>query len=168
VNLGVAYNGLKRFADGASAYEKAIELNPQQFITWGNLGEAQYYEGRKSEALQAYRKAVELATEQLKVNPRDPDVLSNLANYHSVLGDRDLAMLYLKQALQYGDIDKDIFIDAASVYNHLGEPGLAIQWLAKAVHEGYPSSKIRGNPEFRNLIGTPGYEATLGKPGLSQ
>ena len=168
VNLGVAYEGLKRFADGAIAYEKAIELNPQQFITWGNLGEAQYYEGRKSEALQAYRKAVELATEQLKVNPRDPDVLSNLANYHSVLGDRDLAMLYLKQALQYGDKDKDIFIDAASVYNHLGETGPAIQWIGKAVHEGYPLSKIRGMPEFRNLIGTPGYEAMLGKPGLSR
>jgi serine/threonine protein kinase/tetratricopeptide (TPR) repeat protein len=165
VNLGVAYNGLKRFADEAAAYEKAIELNPQQFITWGNLGEARYYEGHKSEALQAYRKAVELATEQLKVNPRDPDVLSNLANYHSMLGDRDAAMQYLKQALQYGENDKQIFVDAASVYNHLGETGLAIQWIGKAVHEGYPASRIRGAPEFRNLTGNPGYEVILGKPG---
>ena len=168
VNLGVAYNGLKRFADGAIAYEKAIELDPEQFITWGDLAEAQYYEGRKSEALQAYRKAVELATEQLKVNPHDPDVLSNLANYHSMLGDRDKAMQYLKQALQYGQNDKEILMDAASVYNHLGDTALAVQWIGKAVHEGYPPATIRGAPEFRNLAGNPGFEAILGRPGFSR
>ncbi|MDX6460123.1 MAG: eukaryotic-like serine/threonine-protein kinase [Acidobacteriaceae bacterium] len=168
LNLGVAYNGLKRFADGAIAYEKAIELDPEQFITWGNLAEAQYYGGRKSEALQAYRKAVELATEQLKVNPHDPDVLSNLANYHSMLGDRDQAMQYLKQALQYGQNDKEILVDAASVYNHLGDTALAVQWIGKAVHEGYPPAKLRGAPEFRNLAGNPAFEAILGRPGFPQ
>src|ERR1700752_3659481 len=35
-DLVVAYNGLKRFADEAIAYEKAIELDPAEFITWGN------------------------------------------------------------------------------------------------------------------------------------
>jgi eukaryotic-like serine/threonine-protein kinase len=168
VNLGVAYNGLKRFAEGATAYEKAIELDPEQFITWGNLAEAQYYEGRRSEALQAYRKAVELATEQLKVNPHDPDVLSNLANYHSLLGDRDQAIQYLKQALQYGQNDKEILVDAASVYNHLGDTAQAVQWIGKAVHEGYPPTKIRGAPEFRNLAGNPVFEAFLAGPGFSR
>jgi hypothetical protein len=70
--------------------------------------------------------------------------------------------------LQYGENDKQIFVDAASVYNHLGETGLAIEWIGKAVHEGYPASRIRGFPEFRNLERNPGYEAILGKPGLSQ
>jgi len=158
VNLGVANYGLKRFPEAVSAYEEAIKLNPQQFITWGNLAEARYYRGNKDEAMQAYRKAVELAGEELKVNPNDPDVLSNLANYYSVLGDRDHALLYLKQALQYGHNDKDILVDAASVYNHLGETGLAVEWLGKAVHEGYPSGKIRDNPEFHNLKDNPGYQ----------
>jgi tetratricopeptide (TPR) repeat protein len=154
---------MRRFADGAAAYEKAIELNPQQFITWGNLGEARYYQGNKAGAFQAYRKAVELATEQLKVNPHDPDVLSNLANYYSVLGDRDHAMLCLKQALQYGENDKDILVDAASVYNHLGETGPALEWIGKALQEGYPASKISEASEFRNLRDDPAFQATLAK-----
>jgi eukaryotic-like serine/threonine-protein kinase len=167
INLGVAYDGLKRFADGAAAYEKAIELNPQQFITWGNLGEARYYNGSKAEALQAYRKAVELATEQLKVNPHDPDILSNLANYYSVLGDRNHALMYLQQALQYGQSDKDILVDAASVYNHLGETTLAVEWLRKAVRGGYPPSKIRAGFEFRNLKDNPDYQSIVGnRPSL--
>jgi len=161
-NLGVAYGGLGRFAEEATAYEEAIKLNPKQYVIWGNLGEARYYTGAKNEALTAYRKAVELANEELKVNPHDPDVLSNLANYYSVLGDRNHALLYLQQALAYGHNDKDILVDAASVYNHLGETGLAVEWLGKAVEAGYPASKIKDLPEFSNLKDNAGYRQLTG------
>jgi serine/threonine protein kinase/tetratricopeptide (TPR) repeat protein len=158
VNLGVAYGGLNRFGDEAAAYEEAIKLNPREYVTWGNLAEARYYAGLKNEALTAYRKAVELASEELKVNPHDSDVLSNLANYYSVLGQRDDALFYLQQALQYGHNDKEVLVDAASVYNHLGESGVAVEWLGKAIQAGYPASKIVGIPEFRNLDNNPGYK----------
>jgi serine/threonine-protein kinase len=163
VDLGAAYAGLNRFADEAAAYEEAIKLDPREFITWGNLGEARYYSGEKEQALPAYRKAVELATEELKVNPHDPDVLGNLANYYSVLGDRDRALSYLQQALQYGHNDKDILVDAASVYNHLGDSGVAVEWLEKAIHAGFPASRIAGTPEFKNLSDNPGYQQLTAK-----
>jgi len=163
VNLGVAYAGLNRFADEAAAYEEAIKLDPREFITWGNLGEGRYYNGEKEQALVAYRKAVELAGEELKVNPHDPDVLSNLANYYSVLGDRGRALSTLQQALQYGHNDKDILVDAASVYNHLGDSGVAVEWLEKAIHAGYPASRIAGIPEFKNLSDSPGFQQLTAK-----
>ncbi len=163
VDLGVAYAGLNRFADEAAAYEEANKLDPREFITWGNLGEARYYNGEKAQALAAYRKAVELAVEELKVNPHDSDVLSNLANYYSILGDRDRALSYLQQALQYGHNDKDILVDAASVYNHLGDSGVAVEWLEKAVHAGYPASRIAGIPEFQNLNDNPGFQQLTAK-----
>ncbi len=168
VNLGAAYFGLNNYAEVVSADEEAIKLNPRQFITWGNLGEARYYTGARNEAMAAYRKAVELANEELKVNPHDPDVLSNLANYYSMLGDRDHALLYLQQALQYGHNDKEILVDAASVYNHLGETGVAVEWLGKAVQAGYPVSRITGNPEFRNLNDNPGYRQLTEKAQSSR
>jgi len=157
VNLGAAYFGLKRFGDEAAAYEEAIKLDPKEYVTWGNLAEARYYTGNKSAATEAYRKAIELAGEELKVNPHDPDVLSNLANYYSVTGQRNEALTYLQQALQYGHNDKEILVDAASVYNHLGETGLAVEWLAKAVGAGYPASRVANSPEFSNLENNPGY-----------
>src|SRR5207302_8377280 len=89
------------------------------------------YLGAKNEALAAYRKAVELASQELKVNPHDPDVLSSVASYYSEMGDRDHALLYLGQSLQNGHNDKDILLDAATVYNNLGETGLAVEWLGK-------------------------------------
>ena len=157
VNLGVAYFGLHRFADEAAAYEEAIKLDPKEYVTWGNLAEARYYAGAKSAAMDAYHRAIELAEEELKVNAHDPDVLSNLANYYSVAGQREEALFYLQQALQYGHNDKEILVDAASVYNHLGETGLAVEWLAKAVGAGYPASRVANSPEFKNLENNPGY-----------
>ncbi|MGA8763347.1 MAG: tetratricopeptide repeat protein, partial [Candidatus Sulfotelmatobacter sp.] len=158
VNLGTAYFGLNQFADAAVAFEEATKLDPQQSVTWGNLGAALYYGGKKDQAMGAHRKAVELALEELKVNPRDPVVLSALAGYYAILSDRKHALLYLGQALQYGHNDKATLIDAAGVYNQLGETGLAIEWLGKAVQAGYTADKIRSDPEFANLVNTPGYQ----------
>ena len=157
VNLGTAYFGLNQFADAAVAFEEAANsttgINPSR----GNLGAALYYGGKKDRAMGAHRKAVELALEELKVNPRDPVVLSALAGYYAILSDRKHALLYLGQALQYGHNDKATLIDAAGVYNQLGETGLAIEWLGKAVQAGYTADKIRSDPEFANLVNTPGY-----------
>jgi eukaryotic-like serine/threonine-protein kinase len=161
VNLGTAYSGLSNFADAANAYEEANKLDPQQYVTWGNLGDALYYSGKKDQSVVPYRKAVELASSTLKVNPHDPDVFSSLASYYSMLGDRKNAILYLGQALQYGHNDKDLLLDAASVYNHLGQTGLALEWLAKAVQAGYTRDRIRSLHDFDNLVSTPGYQQLM-------
>jgi serine/threonine protein kinase/tetratricopeptide (TPR) repeat protein len=161
VNLGAAYFGLGRFDDAAKAYQEAIRLDPQQQVIWGNLGAALYYGGKKDQALGPHRKAIELALADLKVNPRDADLLSSLAGYYSMLGDRKNALLYLGQALQYGHNDKGILIDAAGVYNQLGETGPAIEWLGKAIQAGYTTDKIRSDPEFANLANVPGYQQLM-------
>jgi eukaryotic-like serine/threonine-protein kinase len=161
VNLCTSYFGLTRYAEAASACEEATKLGPEQYVAWGNLGEAYYGSGAKEKAVAPFRKAVELTQAQLKVNPHDPDVLSSLANYSAMLGDRKNAQLYIEQALQYGHNDKSILMDAASVYNHLGEGGLAIEWLAKAVQAGYTPDKIRSWHEFDNLASTPGYQQLM-------
>jgi eukaryotic-like serine/threonine-protein kinase len=161
VNLGAAYFGLGKFDDAAKAYQEAIKLDPQQHIVWGNLGAALYYSGKKNESMGPNRKAAELALEELKVNPRDADLLSSVAGYYSMLGDRKNALLYLSQALQYGHNDKEVLIDAAGVYNQLGETGLAIEWLGKAVQAGYTADKIRSDPQFANLANTPGYQQLI-------
>jgi eukaryotic-like serine/threonine-protein kinase len=161
VNLGVAYFGLNKFAEAAEAYQAAAKLDPQQYVIWGNLGDALFYSGKKDQSVTPYRKAIELASAELKVNPRDPDVLSSLASYYSMLGDRKDALLYLGQALQYGHNDKDVLLDAASVYNHLGEGSLAIEFLAKMMQAGYTADKIRSLHDFDNLAGMPAYRQLL-------
>jgi tetratricopeptide (TPR) repeat protein len=109
----------------------------------------------------AFRKAILLASEGLKVNPHDPDVLSTLANYYSMVGDRKNALSYLGQALQYGHNDKDVLKDAASIYNQLGDSGPALEYLAKMVQAGYTPEKIRSMHDFDNLANTPAYRQLM-------
>ena len=167
-NLGNSYFAAHKFADAAAAYEQATKLEPQQYVTWGNLGEARYYEGKKDEAMRAYHKAAELAGGQLKVNPRDTDVLSDAAEYYAMLGDRKQALLYLEKSLQYGHSEKELLFTAAEVYNELRETGLALEWLTKAVQAGYSPSKFRDFPAFRNLANNPHFQELVGKPQASR
>jgi eukaryotic-like serine/threonine-protein kinase len=161
VNLGMAYAGLREWTEAVSAYQEAIKLDPQESITWGNLGNAFYYGGQKAASRQPYQKAIELCLEELKVNPKDPLVLSEAAGYYSMLDDRNHALEYLKQALEYGRNDKEILLDAAGVYNQLGDSGPALEWLGKAIQAGYTREKIQADPEFANLVDTPAYQQLM-------
>ncbi len=161
VNLGMAHQGLKQWGDAVDAYQEAIKLDPQESVTWGDLGTVLYYGGQKNASAKPYRKAIELSLEELKVNPRDPLALSYLAGYYSMLDDRQHALEYLKQALEYGRNDKEILLDAAGVYNQLGDTGPALEWLGKAVQAGYTTEKIQADPEFANLVNTPGYQQLM-------
>jgi tetratricopeptide (TPR) repeat protein len=163
-NLGFSYFAVHNFAEAASSYMEATKLDPQQYVAWGNLAEAQYYAGKRDEAAHAYRNAIELAGHQLQVNPHDSDVLSDMSEYYSMLGDRTLALRCLTLALQYGHSEKELMFTAAEVYNQLGETGLALEWLTKAVHAGYPINKFRDFPTFGNLAQNPRYQELVGKP----
>jgi serine/threonine-protein kinase len=161
VNLGAAYFGLGRFDDAAKTYQEAIKLDPEQQVVWGDLGAALYYSGKKDQAVGPHRKAIELALADLKVNPRDAELLSTVAGYYSMLGDRKNSLLYLGQALQYGHNDKNVVLDAAGVYNKLGDTGLAIEWLAKTMQAGYTPEHIRTLREFDNLANNPIYQQLM-------
>ncbi|HEY2170982.1 MAG TPA: protein kinase [Candidatus Angelobacter sp.] len=160
-NLGSAYFHLRRYSEAAGAYTEATRINNSDYKILGNLGNAQYFAGNRQEADQAYRKGIALGEEALKVNPRDPEVLINLATSHVVLGDRAPALKYLDQALAYGKTDKEILFDAALVYNRLGETGTALEWLAKALQAGYPLTTVRESPDLDNLHGNPRYQALV-------
>jgi eukaryotic-like serine/threonine-protein kinase len=160
-NLGTAYFGLHNYSEAAKAYEQATRLSPEQYVSWGNLGNARYYSGAREEAKPAFHKAAELAERELSVNPRDPEVLGDLAAYDAMLGERQRALFYLEQSLEHARNDKDLIFNAADVYNQLGETGLALEWLAKAVHAGYPVDKFKDLPVFSNLASNPQYQALV-------
>jgi len=155
VNLGAAYFGLGRFDDAVGAYQEAVKLDPEQQIVWGDLGAALYYSGKKDQSVGPHRKAIELALADLKVNPHDAELLSSVAGYYSMVGDRKNALLYIGQALQYGHND------TAGVYNKLGDTGLAIEWLAKTMQAGYTPEHIRGLHEFDNLADNPSFQRLM-------
>jgi tetratricopeptide (TPR) repeat protein/TolB-like protein len=162
-NIAVALFHLHRFQDSVNNFKEALKLDDNDYQTWGNMADSSYYGGDTASAASFYRKAITMAEQQLKVNPRDPGVLADLASYHSMLGDRAQALSYLDRSLALGQNDKELLLNAAVVYNQLHETGPALEWLGKALAAGYSRSVVATGAPFDNLHDNPQYQALMGK-----
>ena len=152
---------LHRFQEATQNNLLALKLSDTDYSTWGNLGDSYYYGGNQQAAGEAYRKAILLAEQQLKLNPRDASVMADLANYHSMVGERKQALDFLDRALQIGHGDKELLFIAAGVYNQLRETGPALEFLGKALAAGYSRSVVGATASFDNLHENPRYQALM-------
>jgi eukaryotic-like serine/threonine-protein kinase len=160
VNLAVAYLRLRKFDQAARTTQEALKLDDSDYQTWGNLGDCYYYGGHQSDAMESYKKAISLAEQKLKINSKDTDVLSDLAGYWSMLGNRAQALDYLDRSL-VGNKDKELLFQAALVYNQLHETGTALEWLSKALAAGYSKSVASKTPNLDNLHDNLRYQALM-------
>jgi len=160
-NIAVAQFRLRHFQESVRNFEEALKFEDSTYETWGNLGDASYYGGDPTSATDSYRKAIELGQQQLKINPRDPSVLADLANYYSMLGDRKQALSYLDSSLRLEPNDKELLFNAAEVYNQLHETGPALEWLEKALNAGYSRSVVATTTALDNLRSNPRYQALM-------
>jgi tetratricopeptide (TPR) repeat protein len=118
-NVGTVYYAEKKYRSAISRYTRALEYAPESASIWSNLGTAYYARGKYDLMTQAYTKALQL----------DPDVfekhgsvgtqmqdrgVADKARYHfelakmyAVSGKNDLALQYLRKALEEGFKEKD-------------------------------------------------------------
>jgi serine/threonine protein kinase/tetratricopeptide (TPR) repeat protein len=158
-NLGTAYFQLQRYADAAAAYEQSTQLDPRNYLVWGNLGDAYFWAaGRRQDAAAAYLKAIELAGEALRVNPRDALVLSCVSLYHGMLGERTPALEYMKRAMELEPKRPDLLLNAAIAYEQLGEHSQSLDTLDEAVRAGLDPSQLRQLPNFDSLRDLPRFQ----------
>jgi serine/threonine protein kinase/tetratricopeptide (TPR) repeat protein len=169
-NLATTYFRLREFEDAAHNYSQALAFNDQNYVLWGNLGDALYYSGkRRSESVSAFERAISLARASLEVNPRDADVTGDLATYYSMVGNRGQALAYLQTALNLsGAKDAGILFQAALVHNQFGETDEALKWLARAVAGGYSLATISDAPALDNLHSNPKFRALLTSGGSEE
>jgi eukaryotic-like serine/threonine-protein kinase len=158
-NLGTAYFQLRRYTDAAAAYEQSTQLDPQNYVLWGNLGDAYFWTPeRRHEAAGAYTRATALALEALRVNSRDAVALSSVSLYRAMLGERRAAVDYLERALRIEPKRPDLLLNAAIAYRQLGEEDQALDYLEKAVTAGLPAESLRDLPNFDSLRNKPRFQ----------
>jgi serine/threonine protein kinase/tetratricopeptide (TPR) repeat protein len=155
-NLGTAYFQLHRYADAVVAFEQSTQLDPQNYVFWGNLGDAYYWApGRHAEATAAYGKGIALGEEQLRINPRDTQALSSLAMYHAMRGERKPALDNVDAALRLNPKSPDLLFNAGIAYQQLGDTQRALDVLEKAVAAGIAPATLRDTPNFDGLRANP-------------
>jgi serine/threonine protein kinase/tetratricopeptide (TPR) repeat protein len=161
-NLATTYFYLRRFPEAASMYAEAVKLNDRNYVMWGNLADAEYrIPGKGPDAELAYKTAIKLAEQELQVNPNNAVVLGNLADYYSVLGDKERSLRYVRESLARAPDDASVAFKAAQVYDQLGQNETATEWLMKAVAAGYSPTIVRDSPVLDNLRSDPRVQALL-------
>jgi eukaryotic-like serine/threonine-protein kinase len=151
-NLGTAYFFQGKFAEAVDGYQRALQLNDRNYDVWGNLGDAYYWApGRRAESAPAYRRAIALAMAQVQVNPNDAALLSYIAQYHAMLGEKSPALNYIGRALRLDPRSAEVALTAAIIYDQIGNVDSTFVMLSKAIKAGVPKSLIQSTPNFSNL-----------------
>jgi tetratricopeptide (TPR) repeat protein len=162
-NLAFAHFNLKEYAESALLFERASQLDPQNFEIWGNLGDAYYWtQNQRSKSRAAYEEAVNLASKVLQVNSRDTATITALAYYQAMLGNSGLARSYIKQALRIAPNSSDVLFNAALIANQFGNTKEALNFLDKAVAAGCSKALLQDTPNFDNLRAEARFKKLLG------
>jgi tetratricopeptide (TPR) repeat protein len=162
-NLAFAHFNLKEYAESALLFERASQLDPENFEIWGNLGDAYYWApDQRSKSRAAYEKAVNLASKVLQVNSHDTPTITAIAYYQAMLGHSGQARSYIKEALRIAPNSSDVLFNAALIANQLGSTKEALNYLDKAVASGCSRALLRDTPNFDNLRGEVRFKKLLG------
>jgi len=157
-NLAVAYFQMRRYADSAGQFERAVQLDPKNYVLWGNLGDAYYWSpGQREKSGEAYGRAITLGEEKLRVNPNDAQLLSSLGMYHAMRDEKKAALDNLNGSLKLQPKEPNLIFNAAIVYQQLGNTKEALNSLERAVALGITPEMIRDTPNFDALGANPRY-----------
>jgi serine/threonine protein kinase/tetratricopeptide (TPR) repeat protein len=161
-NLATAYFQMHRYADSAAQFEQAAQLDPKNYVFWGNLGDAYYWAtGRRAEASAAYQQAIMVGEEKLRLNPHEASLLSSLAMYHAMRGERKSALDNLDASLRLQPKSPGLLLNAGITYQQLGDSKRALDALAEAVSLGISPQVLRDTPNFDALRDNPRFVSLL-------
>jgi protein O-mannosyl-transferase len=108
--------------DTGSLFTRATAVDRDNWLAWGNLGLWHFDQGRRDEALRAFREAVRAA-------PWDADGWANVAACHAAEGRWGLAAEALERAVALAPGDEDDWAHLAEAAWRAGRPRRAAQAL---------------------------------------
>jgi tetratricopeptide (TPR) repeat protein/predicted Ser/Thr protein kinase len=162
INLAGLYYFQERYADAVQAAEKSIQIESRDYRAWHNLASAAHWiPSLRARSTFAYKHTAEMVEAQLKVNPRDPDLLGVLADCKSMLGEVRESEAYMTAALKLAPDHAETMLIAAELYEHNGKRDLALHWVAEAIKHGYAQTNIEHSAELKNLRKDPGFKHAI-------
>ena len=152
-NLGAMRFDAGDYAQAAEMFQRAATLQPDDYLHWGNLGDALAASpSTAARALVPYRRAAELAQAYVQVKGNDAYALAALAWYRANLGDRGQALAALKTAQATGDQPGEVALWCAQVLFLLDDRPGADRCVADAREHGIPASRIGSLLKARGFV----------------
>ncbi len=184
VSVGQALAIKRRYAEAATAFDRAIEEDPtlfEAYYLYGRvlfekarhvrpddyqsqclLGLALTQLGRLDEARHADQLAVESIEKYLELNPDEARAYSLGANSAMRLGDKDRSKLWCEQAMELAPNDPLVLYNAACNLALLGEGERALDGLERALEAGVAVGEwIKHDPDFESLRSHPRFQTIV-------
>jgi serine/threonine-protein kinase len=165
-DLGTIQFFQQRYTDSVTSFEKAVELGPNDPYNWGNLADSYgQIPSRRLDSKRANLKAIQLARQQLAINPNDAHLRGTFALELAKAGDKAASLAEISQALKLASQNIDISFNAAQVYEIAGDHPVALRYLKDALNRGYPVDEARNVPELAGLRTNPEVIRLLSRNG---
>ena len=165
-NRGAIYHFKGDYARARDDYRRAIELEGNNPLFWGNLADADsQIAGAETEARDAYLRAIALSREELAVNPNNANLLGRMAFYLARTSNCAEARSRMKESLRLAPDHVPLIFKAAKVAEACHDRQSALTYLEAAMRKGYPLREIEQDPDLRALRRTPAYASI--RPGTT-
>ena len=150
-NLGLLHYYLGQFDEAVANHERAVEIEPNDYLARSNLGDALWISGDRESARRAYEAALTRASDVFAVNPNDPFTMMDLAWLHAMLGDSEEALDLMGRASSLAPHDPYTHYYDGLVRFRSGDTVGAIAALEHAVDNGYPAALLAAEPHLEPL-----------------
>jgi Flp pilus assembly protein TadD len=144
-NLGLAFQGLRRFNAAIACYHRALELNPSFAEAWNNLGNVFKKQQKLDSAVACYRRTIEL-------RPNDAQPHSNLGHALQELGNLDEAVSYCRRAIKLNPELADAHVNLGQALQKLGELVEAEKHFSKALELDSGCAEAHLNQSMLKLL----------------
>jgi serine/threonine protein kinase/tetratricopeptide (TPR) repeat protein len=134
-NMGAVRAYQRRDAEAVDYYQRAIRINPNDYIFIQNLADSYRRLGRSREATHAYKQALNLGLAALAENPLEAFSRGFVAYCSARLGDDQRAQTEIGQALKLSPGNKSVIRNAVLTYEALGQREQSIAALRGATPE---------------------------------
>jgi tetratricopeptide (TPR) repeat protein/DNA-binding winged helix-turn-helix (wHTH) protein len=162
-NLGLLYYYTGRHDEAVTSHRRAIDITPDDYLAWSNLGDALWNAARFEEANQVFQTAEELASSALEVNTNDANTLMDLAWISAMLDKNEVARSLLDRSLMHAPNDPYVHYYNGLVLLRSGDPDAALKSLYIALQKGYPVKIMAAEPHLAALQGDSRFRAMLGR-----
>ena len=151
-----------KYQDAINAGLKAVDLQPESYSAWSNLGAAySQIPGDEEKARDAYKKAIALAEPNRIKSPKDAELLASLAYYYLRVGDQTRSATLIRQALALANGNPKVDYIAGEIYELRGDRALAIDAIAKSIGPGYSLAEMERDPDLVQLRKDPAFQARM-------
>jgi serine/threonine-protein kinase len=169
-NLGTVYFYQGLYPEAADAYTKALAFpegalpaGSKRHAMWGNLGDAwRQIPHRRGEAPEAFHQAARLLGEEVRRDPGNARLRSQLALYLAKAGEGETAR---REIARTESTEGRPLFRLAIACEVLGDRERALDFLQQAFHQGFPASEAGREPDLLALRGDPRYQRLLSRSG---